>query len=166
MMFLMMHQPHLHQPWRLDRCNPFIHSFLTTCSSGTSRSWWNPSAASWAVSWYRPLFPGTPLISARCCPTWPAPAAHQHAIMMTWCCKPASRLHACTVPPPYKALRLQVCNHLDRAVLVMEVGRRQQAQLLPGLARALSFQQRLYKQQSLSHDATKLPVPRWMPRPR
>ena len=23
---LMMHQPHLHQPWRLDRCNPFIHS--------------------------------------------------------------------------------------------------------------------------------------------
>ena len=28
MMFLMMHQPHLHQPWRLDRCNPFIHSFI------------------------------------------------------------------------------------------------------------------------------------------
>ena len=23
---LMMHQPHLHQPWRLDRYNPFIHS--------------------------------------------------------------------------------------------------------------------------------------------
>ena len=22
---LMMHQPHLHQPWRLDRCKPFIH---------------------------------------------------------------------------------------------------------------------------------------------
>ena len=22
---LVMHQPHLHQPWRLDRCNPFIH---------------------------------------------------------------------------------------------------------------------------------------------
>ena len=22
----MMHQPHLHQPWRLDRCKPFIHS--------------------------------------------------------------------------------------------------------------------------------------------
>ena len=28
MMLLMMHQPHLHQPWRLDRCNPFIHSFI------------------------------------------------------------------------------------------------------------------------------------------
>ena len=26
MMLLMMHQPHLHQPWRLDRCNPFILS--------------------------------------------------------------------------------------------------------------------------------------------
>ena len=26
---LMMHQPHLHQPWRLDRCNPFIHSWVT-----------------------------------------------------------------------------------------------------------------------------------------
>ena len=25
-MLLMMHQPHLHQPWRLDRCNPFIYS--------------------------------------------------------------------------------------------------------------------------------------------
>ena len=25
---LMMHQPHPHQPWRLDRCNPFIHSFM------------------------------------------------------------------------------------------------------------------------------------------
>ena len=21
-----LHQPHLHQPWRLDKCNPFIHS--------------------------------------------------------------------------------------------------------------------------------------------
>ncbi len=25
MMLLMMHQPPLHQPWRLDRCNPFHH---------------------------------------------------------------------------------------------------------------------------------------------
>ena len=25
MMLLMMHQSQLHQPWRLDRCNPFIH---------------------------------------------------------------------------------------------------------------------------------------------
>ena len=24
MMLLMMHQPHLHQLWRLDRCNPHI----------------------------------------------------------------------------------------------------------------------------------------------
>ena len=24
----MMHKPHLHQPWRLDRCNPFIHSLM------------------------------------------------------------------------------------------------------------------------------------------
>ena len=29
MMLLMMHQPHLHQPWRLDRCSPFIHSCPT-----------------------------------------------------------------------------------------------------------------------------------------
>ena len=28
LMLLMMRQPHLHQPWRLDRCNTFIHSFL------------------------------------------------------------------------------------------------------------------------------------------
>ena len=28
MMLLMIHQPHLHQPWRLNRCNPFIHSTL------------------------------------------------------------------------------------------------------------------------------------------
>ena len=26
MMLLMMHQPHLHQPWRLHRCHPFIYS--------------------------------------------------------------------------------------------------------------------------------------------
>ena len=26
MMLLKMHQPYLYQPWRLDRCNPFIHS--------------------------------------------------------------------------------------------------------------------------------------------
>ena len=26
MMLLMMHQPHLHQPWRLDECNPFIQA--------------------------------------------------------------------------------------------------------------------------------------------
>ena len=26
MMLLMMHQPHLHQPWRLDRCDTFIHT--------------------------------------------------------------------------------------------------------------------------------------------
>ena len=32
MMFLMMHQPHLHQPWRLDRCNPFIHSLAAIFS--------------------------------------------------------------------------------------------------------------------------------------
>ena len=29
MMLLLMHQPHHHQPWRLDRCNPFIHSLCT-----------------------------------------------------------------------------------------------------------------------------------------
>ena len=29
MMLLMMYQPHLNQPWRLDRCNPVIHSFGT-----------------------------------------------------------------------------------------------------------------------------------------
>ena len=23
-----MHQPHIHQPWRLDRCNLLIHSFI------------------------------------------------------------------------------------------------------------------------------------------
>ena len=28
MILLIMHQPHLHQPWRLDRCNPFIHPAL------------------------------------------------------------------------------------------------------------------------------------------
>ena len=26
MTLLMRHQPHLHQPWRLDRCDPFVHS--------------------------------------------------------------------------------------------------------------------------------------------
>ena len=28
MMLLMMHQPHLHQPWRLDRCYPSSHAFV------------------------------------------------------------------------------------------------------------------------------------------
>ena len=28
MMLLMMHLPHLHQPWRLDRCNPFMLELL------------------------------------------------------------------------------------------------------------------------------------------
>ena len=26
MMLLVMHQPHLHEPWRLDRCNAHFHS--------------------------------------------------------------------------------------------------------------------------------------------
>ena len=38
MMFLMMHQPHLHQPWRLDRCNPFIHMPLfASCPARPAR---------------------------------------------------------------------------------------------------------------------------------
>ena len=28
MMLLVMHRPHLHQPWRLGRCNPISHSFV------------------------------------------------------------------------------------------------------------------------------------------
>ena len=27
-MTLMMHQAHPHQPWQLDTCNPYIHSFI------------------------------------------------------------------------------------------------------------------------------------------
>ena len=33
MMLLMMHQPHRHQPWRLDRCNPFIHCAVALCAT-------------------------------------------------------------------------------------------------------------------------------------
>ena len=46
MMFLMMHQPHLHQPWRLDRCNPFIHSFLLRFRIGAQPAGWVWAAAS------------------------------------------------------------------------------------------------------------------------
>ena len=28
LMLTMMHRPHVHQPWRLFRCDPFIHSFI------------------------------------------------------------------------------------------------------------------------------------------
>ena len=37
MMLLMMHQTHLHQPWRLDRCNPIIHSFQVTSTVGNTK---------------------------------------------------------------------------------------------------------------------------------
>ena len=29
LMLLMMRQPHLHQPWRLDRCNTYIHTYIS-----------------------------------------------------------------------------------------------------------------------------------------
>ena len=34
MMLLMMHQPQLHQPWRLDACSPCIHMFILKPSRG------------------------------------------------------------------------------------------------------------------------------------
>ena len=33
MMLLVMHQAHIHQPWRLDRCNPSITFILTVNQS-------------------------------------------------------------------------------------------------------------------------------------
>ena len=35
MMLLMMHQPDPHQPWRLDRCNPFYHNSCSILEANT-----------------------------------------------------------------------------------------------------------------------------------
>ena len=46
MMLLMMHQPHLHQPWRLDRCS--IHSFIQGYTpSGFSKATWDAEMLSY-----------------------------------------------------------------------------------------------------------------------
>ena len=35
-----MHQPHLHQPWRPDRCNPFIHAMFSPANNTMQLFMW------------------------------------------------------------------------------------------------------------------------------
>ena len=55
-----MHQPHLHQPWRLDRCNAFIHFF---CSPGCTTH--HHDTYSHAAARQHPIFADEPPIFAR-----------------------------------------------------------------------------------------------------